>query len=178
VTGHRTQYILDTNVFIQAKNDYYAFDICPGFWTALKRHGKIGNVVSIDRVHDEIEKGHDRLSTWVRGVDPGFFKQTGDQRVIAEYGALVAWAQTQPQFTGTAKNEFMQTDNADPWVVAYAKVNGCVVVTHEVLEPDIKKKVKIPNVCQAVGVSYLNTFDMLRVLRIKFISSTKKHPPQ
>jgi NitT/TauT family transport system permease protein len=133
VSGHGPQYVLDTNVFIQAKNDYYAFDICPGFWTALKRHGRVGNVLSIDRVHDELEKGHDGLSTWVKGVEPGFFKQTGDQRVIAEYGALVAWVQKQPQFTAPAKNEFMQTDNADPWVVAYAKVNGCVVVRLRVM---------------------------------------------
>lgn len=57
MSGHRTQYVLDTNVFIQAKNDYYSFDICPGFWTALKRHGNIANVLSIDRVHAELERG-------------------------------------------------------------------------------------------------------------------------
>ena len=28
-------YLLDTNVFIEAKNRYYAFDIAPGFWTWL-----------------------------------------------------------------------------------------------------------------------------------------------
>ncbi len=27
------RYLLDANVFIEAKNLYYAFDICPGFWT-------------------------------------------------------------------------------------------------------------------------------------------------
>ena len=26
------KYLLDSNVFIEAKNRYYAFDICPGFW--------------------------------------------------------------------------------------------------------------------------------------------------
>jgi hypothetical protein len=25
-------YLLDANVFIQAKNSYYGFDICPAFW--------------------------------------------------------------------------------------------------------------------------------------------------
>ncbi len=25
-------YLFDANVFIEAKNRYYAFDICPGFW--------------------------------------------------------------------------------------------------------------------------------------------------
>ncbi len=25
-------YLLDANVFIDAKNRYYGFDFCPGFW--------------------------------------------------------------------------------------------------------------------------------------------------
>jgi hypothetical protein len=25
-------YILDSDVLITAKNSYYAFDLCPGFW--------------------------------------------------------------------------------------------------------------------------------------------------
>lgn len=28
-------YLLDSNVFMEAKNRYYAFDIVPGFWQAL-----------------------------------------------------------------------------------------------------------------------------------------------
>ena len=27
-----TTYLLDSNVFIQAKNLYYGFDFCPAFW--------------------------------------------------------------------------------------------------------------------------------------------------
>lgn len=25
-------YLLDTNVFVNAKRDWYGFDFCPGFW--------------------------------------------------------------------------------------------------------------------------------------------------
>jgi hypothetical protein len=28
-------YLMDADVFISAKNLYYAFDICPGFWDSL-----------------------------------------------------------------------------------------------------------------------------------------------
>ncbi|WP_448218276.1 DUF4411 family protein [Endozoicomonas sp. 2B-B] len=31
------QYLLDANTFIQAKNQYYAMDICPGYWDWLER---------------------------------------------------------------------------------------------------------------------------------------------
>ena len=28
-------YLIDSNVFIEAKNRYYAFDIAPGFWESV-----------------------------------------------------------------------------------------------------------------------------------------------
>ncbi|MCG8556092.1 MAG: DUF4411 family protein [Proteobacteria bacterium] len=28
-------YVVDSDVFITAKNRYYAFDICPGFWKSV-----------------------------------------------------------------------------------------------------------------------------------------------
>lgn len=37
-------YLLDTNVFIAAKNLHYGFDICPGFWSWLDQVGRAGIV--------------------------------------------------------------------------------------------------------------------------------------
>ena len=34
------RFLLDANVFIQAKKSYYAFDVAPGFWSALVKHEK------------------------------------------------------------------------------------------------------------------------------------------
>lgn len=31
-------YVLDSDVFVAAKNSYYAFAICPGFWDSLIHH--------------------------------------------------------------------------------------------------------------------------------------------
>jgi len=42
-------YIIDSDVFIAAKNQYYAFDLCPGFWDSLIHHYREGNAYSIDR---------------------------------------------------------------------------------------------------------------------------------
>jgi hypothetical protein len=52
--------------------------------------------------------------------------------------------------------------------VAYAKVKGCFVVTHETLAPDAKRKVPIPNVCRAFNVPFVDTFEMLRTLGVRF----------
>ena len=43
-------YLLDTNTLIQAKNEYYAFDLCPGFWKWLERNNEGGMVHSIEPV--------------------------------------------------------------------------------------------------------------------------------
>jgi len=44
------KYVLDSNIFIQAKNTYYGFDLCPGFWMGLLRKHDEKRVCSIDRV--------------------------------------------------------------------------------------------------------------------------------
>jgi len=46
-------YILDADVLITAKNQYYAFDLCPGFWDSLIHYHKKGYINSIDRVKNE-----------------------------------------------------------------------------------------------------------------------------
>jgi hypothetical protein len=73
---------------------------------------------------------------------------------------------TRSQFTQAARAEFATV--ADGWVVAYAKAHGLKVVTHEVYAPNIKKRVKIPNVCVEFSVDYCNTFEMLQELGVKF----------
>ena len=30
-------YLLDANVFIEAKNHYYRFEVCPAFWEWIER---------------------------------------------------------------------------------------------------------------------------------------------
>lgn len=42
-----TGYLLDTDVFIRAKNQHYGFDLCPGFWNWIDREHVTGKVFSI-----------------------------------------------------------------------------------------------------------------------------------
>ncbi|EQD26866.1 hypothetical protein B1B_19421, partial [mine drainage metagenome] len=55
-------YLLDANVFIQAKNLHYGLDFCPAFWEWLIENHAAGKVGSIDKVGDEIAVGSDELS--------------------------------------------------------------------------------------------------------------------
>jgi hypothetical protein len=45
-------YLLDANVFIQAKNLHYGLDFCPAFWEWLLDNNQAGRVFSIDKVAD------------------------------------------------------------------------------------------------------------------------------
>ena len=165
------RYLLDSNVFIEAKNKYYSFELCPGFWKALIAKHKSKRLFSIDKVHDELSGEGDRLSDWVKETVPDtFFKQTQDQAVIDAFRDMVTWVNSESQFTQAAKAEFAVA--ADGWVIAYAKANGLIVVTHEEYAPDVKKKVPIPNVCLEFDVKYVNTFEMLEDLKVKFMLST------
>lgn len=167
------RYLLDANVFIEANQKYYGFDICPGFWRSLIEQHKDKRVFSIDRVQVEIASGNDTLSNWAKDTVPkGFFKQTADQAVIDAFRDMVTWVNSEPQFNPAAKTEFARV--ADGWAIAYAKVNGLIVVTHEEYAPDAKRKVPIPNVCLEFNVEYVNTFEMLQELGVEFVLKTRR----
>lgn len=162
------RYLLDTNVYIDAKNHYYAFDIVPSFWKFLEDYATRGLVFSIDRILDELKlfKVTDPLCNWACTKCKHGFLDTTEPDVVRAYGDLQKWANMQPQFTGGALQQF--GSNADAWLVAYAWIHGMTVVTHEKLRPAAQKEVQIPNVCQAFSVPSCNPFDMLRALKIRF----------
>lgn len=168
-----SKYVLDANVFIEAKNRYYGFEICPGFWTSLVDLNNKKLLFCIDRIRDELVAQNDDIKDWVENRSPEtFFKQTQDQNVFGSFQAMVNWVYSQSQFVQAAKTEFASV--ADGWLLAYAHANGMTVVTHEEFAPQAKRKVPMPNVCLEFGIQYVNTFEMLADLKVKFIRSTKK----
>ncbi len=48
------QYLLDSNVLIQAHRMYYPFDVVPGFWTKLIDLSNRGVIRSIDKVKRDV----------------------------------------------------------------------------------------------------------------------------
>jgi hypothetical protein len=80
---------------------------------------------------------------------------------------MMIWSQSQNQFKNEAKAEFARADNADAWVVAFAKAKNYIVVTHEQFDPNARRRIMIPNVCQSFGVAYVDTFQMLRALGVR-----------
>lgn len=52
-------------------------------------------------------------------------------------------------------------------MVAYALAKVYIVVTREQFNSEAKARVKIPNVCRAFGVHYVDTFQMMRELGVR-----------
>jgi len=162
-------YLLDSDVFIAAKNSYYAFAICPGFWDSLIHHHGEGNVCSIDRVRSELlaARKTEDLVQWVKNELPTeFFIGTDDEAVTSAYGRIMLWVQRNPQYFDQAKAKF--ATEADGWLVAYAMVHGVTVVTNEQPRPQSRNRVLLPDVCSQFKVPYEDTFAMLKDLAVRF----------
>lgn len=157
-------YLLDSDVFIQAKNLHYGFDFCPAFWDWIDEQRQTTSVLSIDKVRDELIGGGDELATWAQQRGDDFFIKP-DAAVLASLRAASAWA-IGAGYEPAAVNIFLQA--ADYYVVAQAHAGNHVVVTHEV--PSVStKKIKIPDACIGLGVKCMTPFEMLRKERARFV---------
>ena len=158
-------YLLDTNIFIQAKNLHYGFDFCPAFWDWLAQGNAAGNVFSIEQVGDELQAGTDDLADWAAACGESFFLPP-DATVLPALSQVSAWA-TSGNYTPAAVNTFLQV--ADYWLVASALAHGRTVVTHETPGGQGTKKIKIPDACVGLGIRVVTPFQMLRNERARFI---------
>lgn len=157
-------YLLDANVFIQAKNLHYGLDFCPAFWQWLLDKNAEGRVFSIDKVADEIAAGGDELTDWMRDHGNGLFMKTG-ATVAAQFGAVSTWA-TQQQYEPSAISTFLQV--ADYYLIAHALAGKHVVVTHEVPANSVRR-IKIPNACIGLNLNFMTPYEMLRRERAQFV---------
>lgn len=157
-------YLLDADVFIQAKNLHYGLDFCPAFWDWLMESNSSGHVFSIERVGDELESGEDELSQWAEDRGARFFLKP-DEAMLTVLGRVSEWANNQ-NYAPAAVNTFFQV--ADYYLVAFALAHGHTVVTHEIAS-DSSKKIKIPNACIGLDVKCMTPFEMLRRERARFV---------
>ncbi len=162
------KYLLDANVFIEASRRYYDFAFAEPFWNFLIIKAQFGSIHTIDKVYDEIVIGTDQLAVWMRDKFQDFCHSSQTSEILYQYSSLVNNVQANEQYTQSAKDEFMEPNNADTWLLAYALEHNYTIVTHEVPNPSIKKKVPIPNVCLECDMHYCNTFEMLKGLNFSF----------
>lgn len=159
------RYWLDSNVFINAAASHYAMRFCPAFWDWIVQSHADGLLASVARVKEEITVVEDELKTWVLNLDQSFFVPP-DEHTIGAYSEVSSWVNNRDCFQ-RAKDQFLS--KADPHLIAQAKAHGGIVVTHEVPAPDAKKAIKIPDVCDAMGVGWISPFRLLQREHPNFI---------
>jgi len=157
-------YLLDADVFIQAKNLHYGLDFCPAFWEWLVASNSDGKVFSIEKIGDEIQAGADELADWASKRGDGFFLKP-DAALLPALASVSTWATSQ-QYEPAAVNTFLQV--GDYYLVAHASAHKHTVVTHEIASSS-KKKIKIPDACIGLGIKCMTPFEMLRLERARFV---------
>lgn len=158
-------YVLDSDVFINAKNRHYGFDIVPAFWEWLDQAHADGRVFTVTACADEVMAVADELADWMstRRASMALAPAANDAsslQVVSE------WAVGEPQYTQGAVAQFLGV--GDYFLVAQALSRGFTVVTHEEPAPLAQKRIKIPDACRGVGVSYMSPFQMLRAEGARF----------
>ena len=158
--------LLDANVFITAKNSYYSLDLVPAFWSWLETQAETGELASTDLIYDELKAGGDDLAAWANSRKTLMFHVPSTSAVVAGHVAtLGAWA-AGAGYKQHVIHEFL--DCADPFLVGAAAEFGFTVVTLETPAGAKRKKVKMPDACARLGVTWETTFDMMRALGARF----------
>lgn len=160
-------FLLDSNILIQSYKVDYPFDIAPGFWDYLTELGNGGLIAFPDVIKKEILGYKDDLSTWLNGRESSFHTiLTSEKVVIEKYKIILSTVMNNNTYFPSAKKEFASV--ADSWLIAIALAYGLTIVTQEVLEPNCKRKVKIPNECKRHGVNCINRTDFMRATNFRW----------
>lgn len=161
-------YLLDANVFIQAKNLHYRFATFPCFWDWLNEHNASGHLASTTLIQKELASGNDELAQWANAAQATWFISEHDRDTQRAFRDIAAWVSSHPRYKGHAKQTFLAA--GDPWLIAKAITLHATVVTHEKSAPESVKKIFIPDVCQYFEVPHLDTYDLLERMNACFAS--------
>lgn len=157
------KYCLDANVLIQAWQTYYNPKFCPDYWNILIELGKHDRIFIPELVYEEIIRTEDDLSKWLKGNKIPIEKISESVTICLQniYAA-------DPEHKKLVDN-IRSRSLADPWVIAHAMDKNATVVTKENKETALNsRRIKIPNVCDNMGIKWINDFQFIDELHIKF----------
>ena len=161
-TQHQ-KYCLDANVLIQAWQKYYSPKICPNYWDILNHLGQNNKIFLPQMVYEEITRTDDDLAKWLKSSSIPQIKI--DEQVANCLKSIYAANPSHIQLVDNTK----QRSLADPWVIAHAMNESAVIVTKEEKVTALNStKVKIPNVCENMGIRYINDFEFIEEIGLIF----------
>lgn len=158
------RYLLDSNIFITSEN-HIPRDIFEGFWHELGKQLISGAAILHQTVFDELKRRKDPLVEWVESLE-GVRVMPATNETLERYLEVCNWADSQ-SYNTLALREFKAETRADAWLCAEALASGLTLVTYEV-SSNSPNKVKIPNVCEGLGIRCISGFDFMRAQGFHF----------
>lgn len=145
-------YVIDACALIDTAQQYnMSKKSFSHIWDTLGDLFEAGILVSCTEIMEEIKD--EDLKEWVKKHKNCFCPLTKElQEKTTEVLA---------QFPNIIRIRSTSNSNADPFLVATALLKNGSVVTNEKLGDEKTKDYKIPNVCQSLGVPYMNLHSFL-----------------
>jgi hypothetical protein len=143
-------YCIDTSALIAAWYERYKPNRFPKLWEQLDQLITEGRLVSSTLVLRECSKQRsEELHGWLKPREAMFI--TPDETVQGQVDHIV---NTYTGLVSAGKEKFQ----ADPFVIAQAKINSYTVITEET---GIGSLAKIPGVCNAMKVECINLMQLI-----------------
>ena len=154
-------FLIDENVLIDAKRDYYPFDRVPEFWDWLLYMCKAGRVKVPREIYERlVEDKDDDLAKWMKVYKYDLlFDEDVDE-------TLIEFVKGEGYGNNLTDTDIVKMGN-DPFLVAYAlsDVGNRTVVTTEHSRPTRERGNRhIPDVCDDLDINCINTFELIRTL--------------
>lgn len=155
-------YLLDANVLMDANRDYYSIARIPEYWDWLEFCGNSGKIKIPLEIYEEISRGNDDLSDWVRLplIKTALLLDEGvDQDAVQKV--------TYEGYATDLDDVEIEEVGRDPFLISYAlkDISNRCIVTTEVSKPSKERSNKhIPDVCDSLGIYWCDPFEMIRRL--------------
>ncbi len=161
-------YCLDANVLIQSWQKYYSPTLCPEYWDRLNELGKQDVIFLPELVSEEITRTEDDLAIWLKTSQIPIHRI--NESVTMALRSIYASNPLHLNLVDNIKGRSL----ADPWVIAHAMSEGATVVTKEDKITAVNSaRIRIPNVCDNMGVRWINDFEFLAEVGIRFSCTIK-----
>ncbi|MCK4445180.1 MAG: DUF4411 family protein [Thermoplasmata archaeon] len=146
-------FCIDTCALIDLRRSHYPPDVFPGLWADIESLITQGLLIAPKEVFDELKGVDDEILKWARRFKEMFRESDEDQlqevaAILVEYPKLIDPNKTTPE--------------ADPFLIAMAKLSEWTVVTSERPRTDPNARPKIPDVCKSYDIRCISLVEFFR----------------
>jgi hypothetical protein len=155
----KNKYCFDSSVFIDGWRRNYPFEMFQPLWENVGEGIINGRVLVPHEVKKEILSGTDELVKWFKRYNAYIIPISIEQinivrKIVNQYQAVSQYKKPRP-------------NHADPFVVAVAELENCIVVTYETPNGSDQNPA-IPDLCRERGIPWLSFIELFKQEGWKF----------